>query len=244
MALDKPGPNTNARHSKQTPIWCRAQEEQRSMHDVNQSASAHDHELPEDLKRCVAFHGHLCPGLVYGYLVAKDASERLGLRRSQDEEVVVISENDTCAIDALQVLLGTTTGKGNLILKAYGKNVFTVFNRSNKRAFRFSRQGAYKYEGDQQEAFAELEAAVAAGRASVKQQMRQKKLKALDLLAKPFDAVFDTKEVTCQEPAYAPLAPSKACAQCGEMTMATKMIETRDGRRLCVPCARQEGLSP
>jgi formylmethanofuran dehydrogenase subunit E len=85
---------------------------------------------------------------------------------------------------------------------------------------------------------------VAAGQASVNQQMRQKKLKALDLLAKPFDAVFDTKEVTCPEPAYAPLAPSKACAQCGEMTMATKMIETRDGRRLCIPCARQKGLSP
>ena len=28
-------------------------------------------ELPEDLKKCVDFHGHLCPGLVYGYLVAK-----------------------------------------------------------------------------------------------------------------------------------------------------------------------------
>lgn len=213
------------------------------MHDVNQSSSANDHALPEDLKRCVAFHGHLCPGLVYGYLVGKDASERLGLHRSQDEEVVAISENDTCAVDALQVMLGTTTGKGNLILKDYGKNVFTVFDRSNKRAFRFSRRGSYRYEGKDQEVFAKLEAAVAAGRASVRQQMRQKRLKALDLLAKPFDAVFDAKEVTCPEPPYAPLAPSKACAQCGEMTMATRMIDTQDGRCLCVPCARQEGLS-
>ncbi len=214
------------------------------MHDLSQGSSAHDHELPEDLKCCVAFHGHLCPGLVYGYLVARDASKRLGLRRSQDEEVVVISENDTCAVDALQVLLGTTTGKGNLVLKPYGKNVFTVFNRATKQAFRFSRKGPYRYEGDHPVAFAELEAAFAAGQASVNQQMRQKKLKALDLLAKPFDAVFDTEEVTCPEPAYAPLAPSKACAQCGEMTMATKMIETRDGRRLCIPCARPEGLFP
>ena len=29
--------------------------------------------LPEDLKKCIEFHGHLCPGLVYGYLVAKEA---------------------------------------------------------------------------------------------------------------------------------------------------------------------------
>ena len=81
----------------------------------NHTPSALGHKLPEDLKRCIAFHGHLCPGLVYGYLVAKEAVRLLGLRRSQDEEVVVISENDTCAVDALQVLLGTTTGKGNLM---------------------------------------------------------------------------------------------------------------------------------
>ena len=85
------------------------------MNDLSHTPSAPGHKLPEDLKRCIAFHGHLCPGLVYGYLIAKKAVRLLGLRRSQDEEVVVISENDTCAVDALQVLLGTTTGKGNLM---------------------------------------------------------------------------------------------------------------------------------
>ncbi len=210
------------------------------MHDVNQGRSVSDQQLPEDLKRCIAFHGHLCPGLVYGYVVAKRAMEVLGLRRSTDEEVVVISENDTCAVDALQVLAGTTTGKGNLILKDYGKNVFTVFNRSDKRAFRFSRKSGYRYEGEHQQEFAELEKAFAEGRATIKQRMRQKWLKAMDLLAKPFDAIFQTKQVECPEPPYAPLAPSEACAECGEMTMATKMVQTEDERRLCIPCAREK----
>ena len=214
------------------------------MHDVNQSPSAMDKQLPEDLKRCIAFHGHVCPGLVYGYLVAKRAMELLSLGRSMDEEVVVISENDTCAVDALQVLVGTTTGKGNLILKDYGKNVFTVLNRSDKRAFRFSRKTAYTYEGEHQEKFAELEKAFADGLATIKQRMRQKWLKAFDLLAKPFDAVFETKEVKCPEPPYAPLAPSEACAQCGEMTMATKMVATKDETRLCIPCAQEKGTCP
>ena len=57
-----------------------------------------DRSLPEDFKRCVAFHGHMCPGLVYGYLVAKKAIELLGLGRSRDEEVVAISENDTLSL--------------------------------------------------------------------------------------------------------------------------------------------------
>jgi formylmethanofuran dehydrogenase subunit E len=94
-------------------------------------------EMPEDLKKCIEFHGHLCPGLVYGYRVAKAAMDLLGLKRSRDEEVVAISENDSCAVDALQILLGTSTGKGNLILKDYGKNAYTILNRSNKKGYRF-----------------------------------------------------------------------------------------------------------
>jgi len=44
--------------------------------------------IPEDLKRCVEFHGHICPGLIYGYLVAKKAMKLMELRRAIDEEVV------------------------------------------------------------------------------------------------------------------------------------------------------------
>lgn len=207
------------------------------MHDINESLSAVDDHLPEDLKQCVAFHGHLCPGLVYGYLVAKGAAAFLGINRSQDEEVVAISENDTCAVDALQVILGTTVGKGNLILKDYGKNVFTILNRSDKKAFRMSRKESYRYEGKHQQEYEALEAAYAADCATEEQRWRQKILKSFDLLAKPLDAVFEVRAIECPEPPYAPLAPSKACARCGEMTMATKMIE-KDGRFFCIPCSQ------
>jgi formylmethanofuran dehydrogenase subunit E len=213
------------------------------MHDSTGEPSERNHELPEDLKRCIAFHGHLCPGLVYGYLVAKQAIQLLGLHRSRDEEIVAISENDTCAVDALQVLLGTTSGKGNLLIKDYGKNAFTVINRSDKRALRFSRKAYYKYEGERQEEFGSLETAVATGNATGQQRIRQKLLKSLDLLSKPFDAVFSTTEVELPEPPYAPLAPSEACAQCGEMTMSTRMVDTDDGRRLCIPCASSRPYS-
>ena len=207
------------------------------MNNSKQSDKDLDRQLPEDLKRCVSFHGHLCPGLIYGYLAAKESMRLLDLDRSRDEEVVAISENDTCAVDALQCLLGTTMGKGNLILMDYGKNVFTVLRRSDKRAFRFSRKHEYKYEGAHPQEFEELEAAFAAGDATTKQRMRQKLLKSLDLLAKPFDAVFDTALVDIPEPPYAPLAPSAACAECGEMTMSTRMVDTNDGRLLCIPCS-------
>ena len=211
------------------------------MADLEHVLSEIDQPIPGDLKRCIDFHGHLCPGLLYGYLVAKGAMSLLDVHRSKDEEVVVITENDTCAVDAIQVLLGSTAGKGNLIFKDYGKNVFTVLNRKTKRAVRFSRKEAYQYEGRHKEEFERLEAAYAAGLATDDQRARQKRMKALDLMTKPFRAVFETKEIPYPDPPYAQLAPSRACTLCGEMTMATKMVETTDDRALCIPCSRRQG---
>lgn len=193
--------------------------------------------LPEDLKKCIEFHGHLCPGLVYGYLVAKEAKRLLELERSKDEEVVAVSENDSCAVDALQIILGASAGKGNLILKDYGKNVYTVLKRSDERAFRFSRKREYRYEGDAKEEFGRLDAAISSGTATGKEKRRHKIMKSKDLLSKPFSEVFHTEAVKMKMPPYAPLARSEACARCGEMTMSTKMVEADDGRRVCIPCS-------
>ncbi len=170
-------------------------------------------DIPQDMKQCVEFHGHLCPGLTYGYLLAKEAIRLLSIRRSEDEEIVAIAENDSCAIDALQVLLGTTAGKGNLILKDYGKNVYTILNRSSRKAIRFSRKNRCQI------------------------QTQDKIGKSRQLLSASFDDIFVTEEIEVDMPPYAPLAPSEPCAKCGEMTMATKMTSDEHGKLLCIPCA-------
>jgi formylmethanofuran dehydrogenase subunit E len=195
-----------------------------------------DFKMPDDLKKCVEFHGHLCPGLVYGYLVAKAAMNLLGIKRSKDEEVVTVGENDSCAVDALQVLLGTSIGKGNLILKDYGKNAYTVLNRKSKTAYRFSRKKKYRYQGQSKDEFVRLDAAISSGTATEEEKRRHKMLKAQDLLRKPFDDVFSTEKTDCAMPPYAPLARSEACAKCGEMTMSTKMIQAGNGEYMCIPC--------
>lgn len=197
--------------------------------------------MPADLKKCVDFHGHICPGLIYGYRVAKEAMRLMSIGRSVDEEVVAVCENDSCAIDALQVLLGTVAGKGNLIIKNYGKNAFTVLNRGRRQAYRFSRKTQYEYAGDFKDEFKKLDAAVAAGTASEDDKRKLKRLKISDLLARPFEEIFTTEKVPFDEPRYAPLAQSKPCAVCGEMTMATKMVKLRDRRQVCIPCSGKIG---
>ncbi|MCF8069744.1 MAG: TraR/DksA C4-type zinc finger protein [Desulfobacterales bacterium] len=197
--------------------------------------------IPDDLKRCTAFHGHLCPGLVYGYRVAKEAMALLKIERSYDEEVVAIPENDSCAIDALQVLLGTTRGKGNLIIKNYGKNAYVVINRTTEKKIRFVRKSGYVYQGKDKAEFDRLEKAVYMNKATESEIKKQKRMKAADLLLKPFDEIFTTRTVEDYEmPLYASLAPSKACARCGELTMETRMVNGKNDRLLCIPCAEED----
>ena len=196
-------------------------------------------DIPEDLASCVAFHGHICPGLVYGYLVAKEAMKRMNLGRAPDEEIVAICENDSCAVDAFQVLLGTTAGKGNLIIRDFGKNAYTILSRSGQKAYRFARKDRYEYQGKARSVFDRLEAAVTAGMASEDDRREMKLLKVEDLLMRPFGDVFTTKEIPFDEPHYAPLEPSEPCAICGDMTMATKMVKLTGGRPACIPCSQK-----
>lgn len=93
-----------------------------------------------ELDQIARFHGHFCGGIVTGYLAARLALQRLGARRAEDEELVAIVENDSCAVDAVQVLTGCTFGKGNLLFHDYGKHVYTFAMRPSGRAVRVSRK--------------------------------------------------------------------------------------------------------
>ena len=195
-------------------------------------------DIPEDLARCVAFHGHICPGLVYGYLVAKEAMKLMNLERATDEEIVAICDNDSCAVDALQVLLGTSTGKGNLIIRDFGKNAYTVLSRSGRKSYRFVRKVRYEYHGKEKSTFDRLDAAITNGMASEDDRRYIKRLKVEDLLGRYFDEIFTIAEIPFDEPLYAPLERSEPCAMCGEMTMASKMVGVNDGR-VCIPCSQK-----
>ena len=84
----------------------------------------------------VAFHGHSCPGLAVGYRMSRAAMDALSEMRSGDEQLVAIVENDACGVDALQCVTGCTFGKGNLIFRDFGKQVFTLYSRDSRKGVR------------------------------------------------------------------------------------------------------------
>jgi formylmethanofuran dehydrogenase subunit E len=118
-------------------------------------------EFPKDFQECVQFHGHLCPGLAIGYAAVKAGAEKLELKPSLDEEVVAVVENDSCAVDAVQVLLGCTFGKGNLIFRDWGKQVFTFFNRDSGKAVRVSFTGPIPGQEQRHELRQKIDAGIA-----------------------------------------------------------------------------------
>ena len=85
---------------------------------------------------CAEFHGHECGGLTIGYKASLYAMELLNLQFSDDEQVVCIAENDACGIDAIQVMLGCSIGKGNLLFHMRGKSAYSFYNRKTGKSVR------------------------------------------------------------------------------------------------------------
>ena len=201
---------------------------------------SHDEQaVRTDWQRCVAFHGHECPGLAIGFQAAQAGLAWIQSTHAEDEETVVIVENDACGVDAVQVLTGCTFGKGNLIHKDYGKQAFTFFNRTNHRAVRFSlKAGATP----QDPRYRELMMKSREGRASAQEQkeMLERRTAMMQgiLSREPVD-LFATSEPQVSLPEKAIVQRSEPCACCGEPTMPLKMVE-RDGRNLCRACAQRE----
>ncbi len=158
---------------------------------------------------CAAFHGHECGGLTIGYKASLYAIELLGLQYSTDEQVVCISENDACGVDAIQVMLGCSIGKGNLLFHMRGKQAYSFYNRETGKSVRLVLKP--KPEGmTKEESFLYYQA------------------------CRPED-MFEVKPAVIRLPERARLFSSFACDCCGEITGAN-WIRLAGERKLCLDC--------
>ena len=162
-------------------------------------------------EKCVAFHGHECGGLTIGYKAALYAIELLGLKFSDDEQVVCVTENDACGVDAVQVILGCSVGKGNLLFHMTGKQAFSFYDRASGKSVRLvlkpKPQGMTK-----EQSFAYYQG------------------------CEPKD-MFDVKETKIAIPEHARLFDSYVCECCGE-TAGSNWIRIQNGKKLCIDCYR------
>lgn len=196
--------------------------------------------LPADMREAVDFHGHLCPGLTIGYVAARIAMTRLGVMRGSDEELVGIVETDACGIDAFQYLTGCTLGKGNLIFRDHGKQVFTLVRRPDGRGVRVAFRGAALGADTEQ---VRLKARVMSGEATDGERAAYRRgsvARVFELLGLADEQFADITSVEVELPGRAGNFPSVVCSVCGEGVMEPR-ARVRDGEPCCIPCATRYG---
>jgi formylmethanofuran dehydrogenase subunit E len=170
-----------------------------------------EHDIKKLYEKCVEFHGHSCPGLAIGVRAAVEAAAILEAMFSTDEEIVCISENDACGVDGIQVILGCSVGKGNMIFRIRGKQAFNFYNRKNGKTLRLILKAL--------------------------PQMKDRSEKIEYILTAPFKEVFEQKSVSFALPEDARLFSSYDCEICGEST-AEPYIRLQNDKKVCLDCFR------
>lgn len=138
----------------------------------------------------------------------------MGINFSQDEEIVCVTENDACGVDAIQVLAGCSLGKGNLIYRGTGKQAFTFFNRKTGNGLRIVLKPFQKeMDRAQRQAY---------------------------LLQANLEEIFEFKKPHFSLPQPARLFATQVCESCGESIPEHK-VRIQEGKKVCLDCFRDYG---
>ena len=139
--------------------------------------------------------------------------ESLGHIASPDEQLVCVSENDACGVDGIQAILGCTAGKGNLLFRPRGKQVFTFFVRETGEGLRIALKPFPKEMGQRQR---------------------------IDyILNAPAGEVFSLSAPAFPMPERARLFQSVVCTSCGEAA-AEPYVRLQQGKMVCLDCFSQD----
>jgi formylmethanofuran dehydrogenase subunit E len=189
----------------------------------------------------IGFHGHACPGLALGYRVAGRALKDLGMR-AEDEELVAIVENDSCAVDAIQVVTGCTFGKGNLLFRDHGKQVYTFVKRPAGDSIRISVKWVSPPETDEERsAWERYNGGDRSGEVvSIVHGRKSRKINAI--MDAGDEDLFDIARGKAGPPDEARIYPSVMCGICGEKVMEPR-ARLKGGKVVCIPCFESEGAT-
>lgn len=170
----------------------------------------------EKWEKAAAFHGHKCPGLAIGFKTVEALMAHIPTGAASDEQIVCITENDTCAVDAVQALLSCTIGKGNLIYRPLGKMAFSFYFRESGQSIRLYFKGfdvTNNKEVSREEAIEKI-------------------------LNAPVDELFNFGKTTFELPERARIFNSVTCSVCGEKAREDK-IRLQNGNMVCLGCFKE-----
>lgn len=185
------------------------------------------------LKQIADFHGHLCPDLVIGYRAAQYALSRLEVKLALPNLRVVV-ENNTSAVDAVQMVTGCTPGNLRLSIRDEGKHVY-IFQVNDRYGLCLTL--APPGQGVPGE-FLALEQKIQAGLASLDETATYQYFldqRIIQLLHLPQEELFETRWVEVAWPETPLSSAIQKCDGCGEPVIESHLV-TIHSRRLCQRC--------
>lgn len=185
------------------------------------------------------FHGHKCPAMPLGLRVGAAAMNKLGVDRAKDGQIVAfvdLGEDHcaTCFADGLQVIMGTTFGKGNIKKTLKGKWAITLIDKATGKAVRVTPKAEAMLANKQTPFFKDYrEKGIPASKVppEVVDPLVTKVMNA------PQEMLLNISEVFNYNLQEAPHSfNSFVCDECGEMTV-EGYGRIKDGKHVCIDCA-------
>lgn len=194
--------------------------------------------LNELFETGMKFHGHKCPAMPMGLRAGLAAMKALGVERSQDKELRLISETGEghaagCFLDGLMTATGCTYGKSNIKKLYYNKMAFTLIEAKSGRAVRVSLKPGFFAQALNSPFVQQRKAGVPPQ--DIAAEIADPQVdKILSIPEENFLSIGEIKQV--EVPQGKGIFEAQPCAKCGELTFVNKLQKTASGQ-VCIPCA-------
>ena len=195
--------------------------------------------LQEVFEVGLKFHGHKCPAMPMGLRAGMAAMNALGVERSKDKELFVISETGKghaagCFLDGIMTATGCTYGKSNIEKRHWSKMAFTLVDQQNGKAVRVALKPDF-FENALKSPFVQQRKAGVPPQ-DIKPEITDPMVaRVLSLDESAFLEIGEVHPVEVKKGKSAFMA--KRCSLCGELTFANKLRFTEDGAPVCIPCS-------
>ena len=190
------------------------------------------------LKRVVDFHGHLCPDLAIGVRVCELIKELTPLKSIEPTSISIIAENSTSAIDAIQILLGTTLGNQRLYIVDLGKHNYTVLFPTHKMGIKITLKTLNFKNEDQ---FSMLEEKLSKNEIVFEEVVMFQRLldeRIKHIFNTPLNELFKVKDIRINKHFIEFPSLYVKCAKCGEQVLKTHVV-TYKQENYCMSCLQK-----
>lgn len=187
--------------------------------------------------KAIAFHGHICPGIVVGFRASMMVLELLGCPgKLIGESHYAIVENDVCGVDGVQMITGCTLGNDSLIIESQGKFAFAWVNKKTGEGIRLLLKIPLWKSNEPLELHHKIKLGIAT--AEEKQQFFSlRNQRGIELLELSDQELFRVKKIVRKVPGKPRLHPFVKCSRCNESFM-EPWARTVNNEIVCSECAK------